>query len=64
MTRRLLARLVLLSCVLAAWIAPSGASAAKTPVCGTTDSDGNTVVGSLALDDNSSTTGTVRNRQG
>jgi hypothetical protein len=63
MTRRLLA-CVLLSCVLAAWIAASGASAAKTPVCGRTDSDGNTVLGSLALDDNSSTTKTYGTAKG
>jgi hypothetical protein len=63
MTRRLLA-CALLSCVLAAWIAPSGAGAAKTPVCGSTDSDGNTVLGSLALDDNSSTTKTYGTAKG
>ena len=33
-----------------------GASAAKTPVCGSTDCNGDSVLGSLALDDNSSTT--------
>jgi hypothetical protein len=40
-------------CLLVAWIAPAGASA-KTPVCGTTDRNGDRVLGSLALDDNSS----------
>jgi hypothetical protein len=63
MTRRLLA-CVLLSCVLAAWTAASGASAAKTLVCGRTDSDGNTVLGSLALDDNSSTSKTYGTAKG
>jgi hypothetical protein len=63
MIRRLLAS-ALLCCLLAAWIAPSGASAAKTAVCGTTDHDGNTVLGSLALDDNSSTTKTYGTSKG
>jgi hypothetical protein len=62
-TRRLLA-CILFSGLLAVWIAPSGASAAKTPVCGSTDSDGNTVLGSLALDDNSSTTKTYGTAKG
>jgi hypothetical protein len=39
------------SCCLAA-----DASGAKIPVCGSTDGEGNTVLGSLALNDNSSTT--------
>jgi hypothetical protein len=43
-------------CLLVAWITPSGASAAKTPVCGSTDRSGDSVLGLLALDDNSSTT--------
>jgi hypothetical protein len=60
--RRLLA-CALFSCLLVA-IAPSAASAAKTAVCGSTDSDGNTVLGSLALDDNSSTTKTYGTAKG
>jgi hypothetical protein len=55
MTRCLLA-CTLSVCLLVAWIAPSGASAAKTPVCGSTDRNGDRVLGSLTLDDNSSTT--------
>jgi hypothetical protein len=51
-------------CLLVAWIAPSGASAAKTPVCGSTDRDGDRVLGSLALDDNSSTTKTYGTAKG
>jgi hypothetical protein len=51
-------------CLLVAWIAPSGASAAKTPVCGTTDRNGDSVLGSLALDDNSSTTKTFGTAKG
>jgi hypothetical protein len=51
-------------CLLVAWIAPSGASAAKTPVCGSTDRNGDSVVGSLALDDNSSTTKTYGTAKG
>jgi hypothetical protein len=51
-------------CLLVAWIAPSGASAAKTPVCGSTDRNGDIVLGSLALDDNSSTTKTYGTANG
>jgi hypothetical protein len=51
-------------CLLVAWIAPSGASAAKTPVCGTTDRNGDSVLGSLALDDNSLTTKTYGTAKG
>ncbi len=51
-------------CLLVAWIAPSVASAAKTPVCGSTDRNGDTVLGSLALDDNSSTTKTYGTAKG
>ncbi len=51
-------------CLLVAWIAPSGASAAKTPVCGSTDRNGDSVLGSLALDDNSSTTKTYGTAKG
>jgi hypothetical protein len=61
-TRCLLAYALSL-CLLVACIAPSGASAAKTPVCGSTDRNGDSVLGSLALDNNSSTTksyGTAR----
>jgi hypothetical protein len=54
-TRRLLA-CALPVCLIVAWIVPSGASAAKTPVCGSTDRNGERVLGSLVLDDNSSTT--------
>jgi hypothetical protein len=62
-TRCLLARALCL-CLLVAWIAPSGASAAKTPVCGSTDRNGDSVLGSLALDDNSSTTKTYGTAKG
>lgn len=55
MTRCLLTCILAL-CLLIACIAPSGASAARTPVCGSTDRNGDTALGSLALDDNSSTT--------
>jgi hypothetical protein len=51
-------------CLLLAWIAPSGVSAAKTPVCGTTDRNGDTVLGSLALDDNTTTTKTYGTSKG
>jgi hypothetical protein len=51
-------------CLLVAWIAPSDASAAKTPACGSTDRNGDTVLGSLALDDNSSTTKTYGTAKG
>jgi hypothetical protein len=51
-------------CLFVAWIAPSGASAAKTPVCGSTDRTGDSVLGSLALDDNSSTTKTYGTAKG
>jgi hypothetical protein len=51
-------------CLLGAWIAPPGASAAKTPVCGSTDRNGDTVLGSLALDENSSTTKTYGTAKG
>jgi hypothetical protein len=44
-----------LSYLSAAWLVPAGAGAAKIPECGAKDSDGNTVLGALALDDNSST---------
>jgi hypothetical protein len=47
---------VALSYLLAAWIGPAGAGAAKLSECGTKDSDGNKILGSLALNDNSSTT--------
>lgn len=43
------------SFVLIASFGPLEASAAKTPVCGSTDREGNTILGSLALNDNSST---------
>jgi hypothetical protein len=52
-TRRLLVSAVLWF-VLVAWTAPAGAAPAKIPECGTRDADGNTVLGSLALNDNSS----------
>jgi len=55
---------VLSLCILAACIAPAGASAATTPVCGTTDRNGDVVLGSLALDDNSSTTKTYGTAKG
>jgi hypothetical protein len=51
-------------CLLVAWIAPPGASAAKAPVCGSTDRNADTVLGSLALDDNSSTTKTYGTAKG
>jgi hypothetical protein len=35
-------------------VVPAGAQGAQIPVCGTKDSDGNTVLGSLSLNDNSS----------
>jgi hypothetical protein len=54
MIRRVAVRAAL-SYLLAAWLVPAGAGAAKIPECGTKDSDGNTVLGSLALNDNSST---------
>jgi hypothetical protein len=49
---------VALAYLFAAWIAPAGAGAAKVSDCGTTDAEGNRVLGSLALNDNSSTTKT------
>jgi hypothetical protein len=49
---------VALSYLFAAWIAPGGAGAAKLSECGATDPDGNRIIGSLALNDNSSTTKT------
>ncbi len=63
MTRALFACALSL-CLLVAWIAPSGASAANTPVCGSTDRNGDTVLGALALDDNSSTTKTYGTAKG
>jgi hypothetical protein len=62
-TRCLLACAVSL-CLLVAWTVPSGASAAKTPICGSTDRNGDTVLGSLALDDNSSTAKTYGTAKG
>jgi hypothetical protein len=53
MTRRI-AVCAALSYLLAAWLAPADGSAAKVPVCGDKNADGNTVLGSLALNDNSS----------
>jgi hypothetical protein len=49
-----------LACALVTWLAmvcgdPATAAAAKIPVCGTNDADGNTILGTLALNDNSST---------
>jgi hypothetical protein len=44
---------VLLSLVVAS-VAPVGAQGAKIPVCGSNDSEGNTILGSLSLNDNSS----------
>jgi hypothetical protein len=35
---------------------PADALAAKIPICGSEDADGNTILGSLALNDNSSVT--------
>jgi hypothetical protein len=52
-TRRLLICAVL-ACVGAA-IATPAAEAVKTPICGAKDADGNAILGSLALNDNSST---------
>lgn len=63
MTRWLLTYALSL-CLLVAWIAPSAASAAKIPVCGSTDRNGEIVLGSLALDDNSSTTKTYGTAKG
>ena len=63
MTHRLVV-CVALSCLFAAWIAPAGAGAAKIPACGATDSDGNKILGSLALNDNSSTTKTYGTGKG
>lgn len=63
MTRCLLACALSLG-LLVASIAPSSASAAKTPVCGSTDPNGDRVLGSLALDDNSSTTKTYGTAKG
>jgi hypothetical protein len=49
-----------LVCGLVIWLAmvcgdPATAAAAKIPVCGTNDADGNAILGTLALNDNSST---------
>ena len=51
-TRRLLVPAVL-AFVLAAWTPPASAAPAKITECGTLDADGNMVLGSLALNDNS-----------
>jgi hypothetical protein len=50
----------LLVCVVAAWLGlhhvhVADARAAKVPVCGSEDAEGNTILGTLALNDNSST---------
>lgn len=63
MTRRLLASAVL-SCLLAACAVSASAGAAKIPVCGEPDADGNIVLGSLALNDNSSTVKTYGTDKG
>ena len=63
MTRCLLACALSL-CLLVAWTVPSGASAAKTPICGSPDRNGDSVLGSLALDDNSLTTKTYGTAKG
>ena len=62
MTHRLVV-CVALSYLFAAWIAPAGAGAAKSGL-GTTDTDGNKILGSLALNDNSSTTKTYGTGKG
>lgn len=63
MTRAVVVSAVL-SYLLVAWIAPGGAGAATIPVCGSKGSDGNVVLGSLALNDNSSTTRTYGTGKG
>jgi hypothetical protein len=57
MPRRLLVSLLLAVALTAAALAPALAPAApaKVPVCGTADADGDTVLGTLALNANSST---------
>jgi hypothetical protein len=54
----------LLLCVVLASFIPAVAEAAKVPVCGTKDSDGNAVLGSLSLNDNSSATRTYGSGKG
>lgn len=63
MTRTAVVSSVLLSLVVAS-LFPAGAAGDKIPVCGTSDSDGNAILGSLSLNDNSSATKTYGTGKG